>query len=112
MPAGLTGQEPPGRDTFVPIWNAWNAKDPEAQATDGLRADEATLEQFESLDPGQKTRLRLHLFGMDPDVTGLASLPIRKVIMTMRLRMPGWPSGRVPQRNNRHIPCICEHGGH
>jgi Mycothiol maleylpyruvate isomerase N-terminal domain len=38
LQAGLAGQEPPGRDTFVPIWNAWNAKDPRAQAADGLRS--------------------------------------------------------------------------
>ena len=37
---------------------------------------------------------------------------LQKVIMTMRLRISGWPSGQAPQRNNRHIPCICEHGGH
>jgi len=47
LEAGLTGQDPPGRDSFVPIWNVWNAKDPQAQAADGLRADEATLERFE-----------------------------------------------------------------
>ena len=55
LEAGLTGQDPPGSDSFVPIWNAWNAKDPQAQSADGLRADEATLERFESLDPEQKT---------------------------------------------------------
>ena len=76
LEAVLTGQDPPGRDSFVPIWNAWNAKDPQAQATDGLRADEATLERFESLDPEQKARLRLHMFGMDLDITGLARMRV------------------------------------
>ena len=42
LEAGLAGQDPPGRDAFGPIWNTWNAKDPQAQAADGLRADEAT----------------------------------------------------------------------
>src|SRR5579863_10399428 len=41
LEAGMTGQEPPGRDAFVPVWNIWNAKGPLAQATDGLQADEA-----------------------------------------------------------------------
>ena len=76
LQAGLTGQEPPGRDTFVPIWNAWNAKDPHAMAADALRSDEATLERFESLGPEQKTGLRLHVFGMDMDVTGLARMRV------------------------------------
>jgi uncharacterized protein (TIGR03083 family) len=76
LEAGLTGQDPPGRDAFFPIWDAWNAKDPQAQATDGLRADEAALERFESLDPDQKAGLRLHLFGMDTDMTGLVRMRV------------------------------------
>ena len=76
LEAGLAGQDPPGRDTFVPIWNTWNAKDPQAQAADGLRTDEAAVERFESLDADQKTGLRLHMFGMDLDVTGLARMRV------------------------------------
>jgi uncharacterized protein (TIGR03083 family) len=74
LEAGLTGQEPPGRDAFVPVWNIWNAKGPLAQTTDGLQADEATVERFESLDPDQKAGLRLHMFGMDMDLTGLVRM--------------------------------------
>jgi uncharacterized protein (TIGR03083 family) len=74
LAAGLTGQDPPGREEFVPIWEAWNAKSPQAQASDALRADQATLEQFESLDDEQRERLRLQMFGMDLDITGLASM--------------------------------------
>ena len=70
LAAGLTGQDPPGREEFVPIWEVWNAKSPQAQASDALRADQATLEQFESLDDEQRARLRLQMFGMDLDITG------------------------------------------
>ncbi len=76
LEAGLTGQDPPGRDVFVPIWNVWNAKDSQAQATDGLRADEATLGRIESLDPEERARLRLHMFGMDMDLTGLVRMRV------------------------------------
>jgi uncharacterized protein (TIGR03083 family) len=74
LDAGLSGQDPPGRDEFGPIWASWNAKDPRAQASDALRADEATLERFESLDADQRARLRLRVFGMDVDLTGLARM--------------------------------------
>ena len=74
LEAGLTGQDPPGRDAFVPVWKAWNARDPQAQATDGLRADAALVEGLESLDPGQKAGLRLRMFGMDVDLAGLARM--------------------------------------
>jgi len=76
LDAGLSGEEPPGREAFGPIWDSWNAKSPQSQATDALNADQATLERFESLDADQRARLRLHLFGMDLDVTGLARMRI------------------------------------
>jgi uncharacterized protein (TIGR03083 family) len=76
LDAGLAGQDPPGRDAFVPIWNVWNAKDPQAQAADGLRADESTVERFESFGPEQKAGLRLNVFGMDMGVTGLARMRV------------------------------------
>ena len=28
LAAGLTGQDPPGREEFMPIWDSWNAKEP------------------------------------------------------------------------------------
>lgn len=74
LDAGLTGQDPPGRDEFMPIWDSWNARAPQAQASDALRADQATLERFESLTDEERARLRLHAMGMELDVTGLARM--------------------------------------
>ena len=76
LDAGLTGQEPPGREEFMPIWDSWNGKDPQAQASDALRADLATLERFESLDAEQLARVHLKMFGMELDVTGLARMRV------------------------------------
>jgi uncharacterized protein (TIGR03083 family) len=74
LDAGLTGQDPPGRDTFGPIWQAWDAKSAQAQAGEALRADQAVTERFESLDAGQREQLRLKVFGMDLDTAGLARM--------------------------------------
>jgi uncharacterized protein (TIGR03083 family) len=74
LDAGLTGQEPPGREEFVPIWDRWNAKDPQAQAADALRADEAAVRRFESLDADERARLRLKMFGMELGAAGLARM--------------------------------------
>ncbi|HUZ52546.1 MAG TPA: maleylpyruvate isomerase family mycothiol-dependent enzyme [Streptosporangiaceae bacterium] len=74
LDAGLSGAEPPGRDTFPPIWEAWNARSPQAQAADGLTADRELVERFESLDADQRDHVRLQLFGMDLDITGLARM--------------------------------------
>jgi uncharacterized protein (TIGR03083 family) len=76
LDAGLSGHEPPGREDFIPIWDSWNAKSPQAQAADALAADTATLERFESLDAGQRAKLRLKAFGMDLDVAGLARMRV------------------------------------
>jgi uncharacterized protein (TIGR03083 family) len=74
LEAGLAGQEPPAREEFPPIWDKWNAKDPQAQAADALRADQATLERLESMDADERERLHLKLFGMDIDTAGFARL--------------------------------------
>jgi uncharacterized protein (TIGR03083 family) len=74
LDAGLSGQDPAGREEIGPIWDKWNAKDPQDQAADALRADQALLERFESLGADQRARLRLHLFGMDLDTTALARM--------------------------------------
>jgi uncharacterized protein (TIGR03083 family) len=76
LDAGLDGKEPPGREAFGPIWDTWNSKSPQAQASDALRADQATLERFESLDADQLASLRLQLFGMDLDAAGLARMRV------------------------------------
>jgi uncharacterized protein (TIGR03083 family) len=72
--AGLTGQDPPGMDQFGPIWDVWNAKDPQAQASDALGADEATTVRFETMDPQEQAQLKLKAFGMELDVAGVARM--------------------------------------
>jgi uncharacterized protein (TIGR03083 family) len=74
LDAGLTGQDPPGRDAFPPIWDAWNARAPRAQAADSLQANEALIRRLESLDADQQERLHLEMFGMDLDTAGLARM--------------------------------------
>ena len=76
LAAGLAGREPPGREEFAPVWDKWNAKDPQAQASDALRDDQATLERFESLDADQLARLHLKVFGIDVDAAGLARMRV------------------------------------
>jgi uncharacterized protein (TIGR03083 family) len=72
--AALTGEEPPGSEAFGPIWDAWNARSPQAQAADGLHADQVLLERLESLDADQLAGLHLQIFGMDLDAAGFARM--------------------------------------
>ena len=74
LDAGRKGEDPPGRETFEPIWDVWNARSPEDQAAHALAADQAALERFESLDPTEQERFHLNLFGGDVDLAVLARM--------------------------------------
>lgn len=74
LDAGLTGGDPPGPEAFHLIWDQWNARSPQAQAADALRADQVVVERFGSLDAGQLESLRLAMFGMELDAARLAGM--------------------------------------
>ena len=67
MEAGLTGADPPGQESFPPIWDAWNARSPEEQVADSITDNEAFIERMEALDAAQRDSFRLAAFGMDID---------------------------------------------
>jgi len=63
--AALEDRDPPGPETFPPIWDAWNSRSPDAQAADGLAVDEAFVRRVEGLTDEELSGIRLHMFGMD-----------------------------------------------
>jgi uncharacterized protein (TIGR03083 family) len=81
LDAGLTGQDPPGIEQFRPIWEIWDGKEPQAQAADALRADDATTTRFESLTEDERAQLRLKAFGRDLDVTAVAGMRLSEHAM-------------------------------
>ena len=74
LEAGRKGEDPPGRERFEPIWDTWNARSPEEQATHALASDQAALERFESVDATEQERFHLNLFGGDVDMAVLARM--------------------------------------
>ena len=72
--ASLAGSEPPSNDSFGPIWEAWNAKSPEAQAVDSLAADAAFVERWEVFSAEQLADFGLSIFGMEVDAAGLLGM--------------------------------------
>jgi uncharacterized protein (TIGR03083 family) len=96
LDAGLTGQDPPGRDAFPPIWEAWNTRSPQAQAADSLQVNGALVERLESLDDGERERFRLQMFGMDLDIAGLARMRLSEhAIHSWDVAVALDPSARV-----------------
>ncbi|MGA8207219.1 MAG: maleylpyruvate isomerase family mycothiol-dependent enzyme [Candidatus Dormiibacterota bacterium] len=74
LSAGLRGEEPPGRDAFPSIWDAWNSRTPEAKARDSIAANEALVARLESLDPDQIRCFHVVTFGRELDLAGLLQL--------------------------------------
>lgn len=72
--AGLADGQAPGNEAFPPIWDAWNAKDPTAQADDFKRADSALVEQWEAFSDKQLAGFKIAMFGMNLDAVGLLAL--------------------------------------
>jgi uncharacterized protein (TIGR03083 family) len=79
--AGLTDGQAPGNETFPPIWDAWNAKEPARQAEDFIAADTALVEQWESLDDKQLADFRIAMFGMDLDAAGLLAMRLSELAL-------------------------------
>jgi uncharacterized protein (TIGR03083 family) len=72
--AGLDGDPPADQASFAPIWERWNAKPPEAQAADALASDEDYVAALERLDDSRLGSLRVTLFGLELDASGLVAL--------------------------------------
>jgi len=73
LDAGLAGDEPPGSDLFQPIWDRWNAMAPSEQAKASIEANDAFVRRIEALNPDERDRFAINLFGRDADLDGLAT---------------------------------------
>jgi uncharacterized protein (TIGR03083 family) len=71
LDAGLSGEGAPGVEQFRPVGEVWKAKSPEEQVADGVAADGLLTQRLVSLDPGQRRRWRLAMFGDDTVLAGL-----------------------------------------
>jgi len=74
LAAALGGRGQVGRDSFPPIWDAWNNRSPEAQAADSLTWDEEYVRRLEQLTDEQLESISLELFGRRLDAAGLVQM--------------------------------------
>lgn len=70
----LAGSDPPGSELFGPIWQRWDGKTPEDQASEAVAANTAFVARVESMDDGDRGRVRLSFFGRDLDLAGLLQM--------------------------------------
>jgi uncharacterized protein (TIGR03083 family) len=76
LEAGLSGSAAPGVELFHPIWDGWNAKSPQDQASDGLVADGALVDRLSNLTQEERDGWQLDMFGGSTSFAGLLRLRI------------------------------------
>jgi uncharacterized protein (TIGR03083 family) len=81
LDAAIDHDEPPGREAFPPIWDAWNARSAEQQRTDCLTANERFVARLEALTDDAVDGLHLSLFGMDLDALGLVRIRLSELVL-------------------------------
>lgn len=96
LDAALAGTELD--DAFVHgIWDEWNAKNPDAQAADGLRLDRALLERLESLDDAERARVQYTLGPLSVDFTRHVELRLNEHLLhTWDIEVVLDPNATIP----------------
>ena len=74
LEAGLAGKPAPGIDVMQPIWDEWNAKNPDDQAREAIVVDGELMAAFEALDQEQRDEWHLDFFGTDRDFAGIVQM--------------------------------------
>jgi uncharacterized protein (TIGR03083 family) len=94
---GLTGGDPPAQAVFQQIWDTWNARSPEDQATLAVAADEALVARLEALSPEQRAAFRVAMFGPAPlDLAGFLGMRLNEhALHTWDIAVSLDPAARV-----------------
>lgn len=95
--AGVSGGDPPARDAFQQIWDAWNARSPEQQAARSVETNEALVTRVESLSPEQRAAFQVTMFGPMPlDLAGVLGLRLSEhALHTWDVAVAFDPTARV-----------------
>src|ERR1700722_20127419 len=63
--AALAGEPPPERERYLEIWDVWNAKSPDSQASDALISDANYVTRWQGLDDAALYALRVPMMGRE-----------------------------------------------
>lgn len=96
--AGLGG-EAPGQEDNQRIWDVWNARSPEEQASQSVAANEALVSRVESLTPDQLAAFRVAMFGgMIMDAAGVLRMRLSEhAVHSWDVAVAVDPAARVSQ---------------
>ena len=74
LSAGLAGTPAPGGETFLPIWDRWNALGPGDQVRASLTANEEFVARVEHLTAAERESFALAMFGTELDLAGMLAM--------------------------------------
>jgi uncharacterized protein (TIGR03083 family) len=99
LPAALGEGEPVRREAFPVVWDAWNAKTPDAQAADSLASNERHVQTLEALTDEQLANIDMDFFGMMRlDAVGVVRMRLSEhVVHTWDVEVIGDPAATVQQ---------------
>jgi uncharacterized protein (TIGR03083 family) len=81
----------------TPIWDAWNAKNPDAKAADALRADRALLGRLDALSDDERERLTFQMGPLTVDHAGLIRLRLNEhTLHTWDIAVVADPAAALP----------------
>ena len=105
----VAGDDLPGQEANVVVWDDWNAKSPQAQAADFITADENLVAAWEKLDDAAIDAIHIERFGMQLDGPALVLMRISEFVLhawdvevtfdddaTLDAEAVPWLLGRVP----------------
>ncbi|HEY7265889.1 MAG TPA: maleylpyruvate isomerase family mycothiol-dependent enzyme, partial [Trebonia sp.] len=96
LDAGLSGGDPPGQESFPPIWDKWNSRSPEDQAAQSIAVNAALVARVEALSEAELASIRVAMFGMTLDAAGLLRMRLNEhAVHTWDVAVALDPSARV-----------------
>jgi uncharacterized protein (TIGR03083 family) len=96
LPAALGQTEPPGQDSFPPIWDRWNSMSPDDQAAAAVMTDAQYIQMLDQLSDDDLAAISFPFFGMTLDAVGLIRLRLGEHAMhTWDIAVTGDPSAVV-----------------
>jgi uncharacterized protein (TIGR03083 family) len=95
--ATITRQRLDGEVDPQPIWDEWNAKDPDTQAADALRADAALQRRLAAISPEEATNLRFAMGPIELDLISFLKMRVSEhSLHTWDIAVTFDPAATVP----------------
>jgi uncharacterized protein (TIGR03083 family) len=86
-----------GAEVMQPIWDEWNAKSPDDQASDALHADRALVDRLGSVTDAERGRFRMSLGPFDLDYAQFVGLRLNEhALHTWDIAVTVDPTATIP----------------